>query len=67
MDKKPCPHARNDMTPCVLRDGEMCFAMDSADRPICVGCERSPKMLGVPFPKDWAKTVANYKRKHERR
>lgn len=57
-----CPYAKSDMTPCVLRDGAVCFAMDSRDRPICVGCERSPKTLGVPVPLDWAKTVADYKR-----
>jgi hypothetical protein len=59
-----CPYAKSNMTPCVLKDGAMCFAMDSNDQPICVGCERSPQTLGVPFPANWAKTVADYKRQH---
>jgi hypothetical protein len=62
--RKPCPYAKSDMTPCVLRDGEICFALSSHDEPICVGCERSPKTLGVPRPANWAKIVADYKRKH---
>jgi hypothetical protein len=53
-----CPYAKSDMTPCVRRDGPMCFAIDSQDRPICVGCARSPDSAGVPFPPDWEKTVA---------
>jgi hypothetical protein len=61
---KECPYAKSDMTPCVRKDGPVCFAMDSRDEPICVGCERSPETLGVPRPADWAKTVADYKRKH---
>ena len=61
---KHCRYAKSDMTPCVLRDGEICFAMDANDEPICVGCERSPKTLGVPRPKDWTRTVADYKRQH---
>jgi hypothetical protein len=55
-----CPYARSDMTPCVLKDGEICFAMNSADEPICVGCERSPKTLGVDPPANWKQTVADY-------
>jgi hypothetical protein len=56
-----CRYAKSDMTPCVLKDGAICFAMDSDDEPICVGCEHSPKFLGVPRPPDWEKTVADYK------
>jgi predicted Fe-S protein YdhL (DUF1289 family) len=56
-----CSHAKSDTTPCVLRDGDMCFAMDSRDDPICVGCERTPDQIGVAAPKDWAKTVADFK------
>lgn len=55
-----CPHAKSDMTPCVLKDGAICFAMDSMNRPICVGCERTPEQLGVDTPADWAKQVADY-------
>jgi len=58
--KASCPYAKSDMTPCVLKDGEMCFAMDTADQPICVGCEKSPASLGVARPADWDMTVANY-------
>lgn len=58
-----CPYAQSDMTPCVRRDGPICFAMDSFDRPICVGCERTPNGAGVPYPADWEKTVAEYYRK----
>jgi len=66
MPTAQCPYAKSDMTPCVLKDGANCFAMDSRDEPICVGCERSPKTLGVPRPKDWAQTVANYKQRRGR-
>jgi predicted Fe-S protein YdhL (DUF1289 family) len=59
---RQCPYAKSDTTPCVLRDGEICFAMDSRDLPICVGCERSPKAIGVPFPRDWTKIVAKAKK-----
>lgn len=55
-----CPHAKSDMTPCVLKDGSICFAMDWMDKPICVGCERTPAQLGVDIPTDWAKQVAAY-------
>jgi len=59
-----CRYAKSDMTPCVIRDGSVAFAMDDHDQPICVGCEHSPKFLGVPRPADWWKTVADYKREH---
>jgi hypothetical protein len=65
--KKSCPYAKSNMTPCVLRDGPVAFAMDTHDDPICVGCERSPKTLDVPVPKDWAKTVAEYRRRLRKR
>lgn len=58
---KECRYAKSDMTPCVLKDGEICFAMDSRDEPICVGCEHGPKFLGVPFPANWERLVAAYK------
>lgn len=50
------------MTPCVLKDGDTCYAMSIADTPICVGCGRSPEALGRLRPVDWAKTVAEYYR-----
>ena len=31
-----CPFARSDMTPCVIKDGELARADDG----VCVGCER---------------------------
>jgi predicted Fe-S protein YdhL (DUF1289 family) len=58
-----CSQAKSDMTPCVLKDGAICFAMNTMDRPICVGCGRTPEQLGVDPPKDWAKTVADYKKR----
>jgi hypothetical protein len=61
-----CPYAKSDMTPCVLKDGPICFAIGLGDRPICVGCEHGPKFLGVPEPADWAKQVADYRRQNER-
>lgn len=61
-----CRYAKSDMTPCVRRDGDLAFAIDSGDRPICVGCEHSPEFLGVPVPADWARTVADYRKKHRR-
>lgn len=64
MPAKPkfCPYAKSDMTPCVLRDGPVSFAMNPNDDPICVGCERTPEALDVAYPADWAKTVADYYR-----
>lgn len=35
-----CPYARSDMTPCYLRDGDMCI-VEIRGTPNCVGCERS--------------------------
>jgi len=54
---KRCPYAKSNMTPCVLRDGDICYAMDNNDNPICVGCERTPAQLKRPPPKNWAATV----------
>lgn len=67
--KRParCTHARSEMTPCVLRDGPVCYAMNAADQPICVGCERSPAALGLDPPPDWGATVAAYHKKQGRR
>ncbi len=48
-----CGYAKSDMTPCVLRDGDVCYAEDISGRPICVGCERTPKMLNRPWPEGW--------------
>lgn len=66
MSTRECVYAKSNMTPCVLKDGAMCFAMDSRDEPICVGCERTPEALGVPRPADWAQTVADYYRANPR-
>jgi predicted Fe-S protein YdhL (DUF1289 family) len=67
MTIEQCPHAKSDMTPCVLKDGAICFAMDTHDEPICVGCERTPAAIGVDKPADWARTVARfYARKRPR-
>lgn len=57
-----CRYAKSEMTPCVRRDGPVCFAIGPRDEPICVGCEHGPKFLGVPAPVDWAKTVAEYRK-----
>jgi len=56
--RKLCPYAKSDMTPCVLRDGDICWAFGFGDAPICVGCERSPRTLGVPAPKPWPPKLA---------
>lgn len=55
-----CPYAKSEWTPCVLKDGPVCFAMNRRDYPICVGCEKTPETLGVDHPADWEKTVADY-------
>jgi hypothetical protein len=44
-----CDFAKSDMTPCVRRDGAICYATDQHGNPICVGCERTPSQTGVPF------------------
>jgi hypothetical protein len=67
MRDKTCPYAKSDMTPCVIRDGDICYAMGSYDNPICVGCELTPEQTGVPEPKDWAGQCAEYRRESERR
>jgi hypothetical protein len=36
-----CPRARNYMTPCIARDGQLALADDN----VCVGCGQSPKRL----------------------
>ena len=56
-----CPYAKSDMTPCVIRDGSICYAANSFDKPICVGCERTPKATGVPVHATWEKELAAYK------
>lgn len=54
------------MTPCVLRDGAVCYEMNHADEPICVGCKRPPAAMGLERPADWDKTVASYYAKRRR-
>ena len=56
-----CPYRKSDMTPCVIIDGPICYAADSQDRPICVGCERSPEKTGIPPSPDFAAELARYK------
>jgi hypothetical protein len=51
-----CAYAKSDMTPCVIRDGDVCWADDGHGNPICVGCERGPSTLGVPSPAGWNST-----------
>lgn len=59
-----CPYSKSDMTPCVRKDGPMCFAMTAADQPVCVGCGRSPEVLDVDRPADWEQQVALYHKLH---
>jgi hypothetical protein len=42
-----CPFAKSDMTPCVRRDGHICWVLNTWDKPICVGCERGPQTVGI--------------------
>jgi hypothetical protein len=62
-----CTHAKSDMTPCVVRDGAMCYAEDGRHRPMCVGCERTPEQTGVAPPKNWDKIVRNGGKRHGKR
>lgn len=66
MTTKRCLFAKSDDTPCVIRDGSICYAANARDQPICVGCERTPKQTGIPVHATWAKELADYKRKNER-
>jgi hypothetical protein len=61
-----CDYRKSDMTPCVLVDGPVCFAFGSNDEPICVGCERSYRVLGVPRPADWDQQVEQVRRERAR-
>jgi len=61
---KECNYKRSSMTPCVVTDGDMCYAMDSRDNPICVGCSRTPAQTGVPAPDNWKEVVSEYKRRY---
>lgn len=61
MPTKECSFAKSDMTPCVRKDGDLAFTMDSSEQPICVGCERTPTELGVDRPANWDTVVAKYK------
>jgi len=62
MVAKTCAYKKSDMTPCVITDGEICFAFGQGDEPICVGCERGYKTIGVPRPKDWDSIIAAARR-----
>jgi hypothetical protein len=48
------------MTPCVITDGDVAYAMNIADKPVCVGCGRTPTQTGVSEPTDWKKQVKKY-------
>lgn len=63
MTEKACPYAKSDTTPCVIRDGIICYVASSFNKPICVGCERSPKVTGVPVHASWEKELTEYKAK----
>lgn len=63
---KTCAFKRSDMTPCVITDGPVCYAANSADRPICVGCERPPSATGVAPEPDFAEALAAYKARNAR-
>jgi hypothetical protein len=45
------------MTPCVLRDGDICWADKFDNKPICVGCELTPEQLGLPAPDPWPRRL----------
>lgn len=62
-----CPRARSEMTPCVIKDGAIAYAISSSDTPICVGCEKGPTITGIDPPKDWAQQVASYKYEERKR
>jgi len=62
-----CPRAKSDMTPCVVRDGTIAYAMSSMDAPICVGCEQGPTITGVAMPAaEWKQIVDTWYRQHPR-
>ena len=63
---KTCAFRKSDMTPCVIVDGDYCYAANLHDEPICVGCERKPKHTGVPAPASFASDLAAYKAKRKR-
>jgi hypothetical protein len=52
-----CPHAKSDMTPCYIKDGDvaLCYMTPSMDwknetrgpPTHCVGCERSKRLLDI--------------------
>ena len=37
-DERKCPRAKSDMTPCIIKDGDVAFADDG----VCVGCGWKP-------------------------
>ena len=39
-EREACPYANSDMTPCVMKDGEMCVVLTSVGQRVCVGCGR---------------------------
>lgn len=67
MSKKHCDYAKSDMTPCVIRDGDMCYGGWTPATPRCVGCGRSPEQIGVPAAADYGKTFERYVKKHARK
>jgi hypothetical protein len=67
MKPRECKFAKSDMTPCVIRDGPICYAIGDNDQPICVGCERPPSTTNVPPPADWTEKVARVRAEDEKR
>ena len=55
-----CPRKRSDSSPCVVTDGDICYAFGWAQRPVCVTCGAGPAMTGVPQPADWDQMVKDY-------
>lgn len=42
-----CPRKRSATTPCVVTDGEVCYAFGIGNQPVCVSCGATPRMTGV--------------------
>lgn len=55
---KQCLRKKSDMTPCVITDGPICYAENARGYPICVGCERGPKVTGVLPHEGWKEPEA---------
>lgn len=63
-----CVRKRSSMTPCVVTDGPIAYAMTGiTNAPICAGCERGPLTTGVPKPENWDADCAAYLAKQKRR